>query len=230
MSEEAGLLRHDAEFRSQEVFFLGSRANFPLEIAGKKREVPTYAHVKIGGAVLGGIVMAWQAGRAAEPASADAFESRRTGLPISRCSYRVPGFEQLPSATKTTGLLSHGGGLFRARYFLGPEISSQPRRPQNARDDPAQLSRPNAPGTIGTRFWFTPKQVFFANGIHHHYGSAKMLPAFPESYLATLLAHADAAQLPLQGKSVAGFHERAHADPLRPEARRENGQPRRRRR
>src|SRR6185295_5410221 len=49
------------------------------------------------------------------------------------------------------------------------------------------------------------KQVFFANGIHHHYASAKMLPAFPQDYLVTLLTQSDAAQLPLEGKSVADF-------------------------
>ncbi|TAH38971.1 MAG: dihydrofolate reductase [Bacteroidetes bacterium] len=51
-------------------------------------------------------------------------------------------------------------------------------------------------------------RVFFANGIHHHYSGAKMLPAFNQEYFANLVLNSDPSQLPLNGLSIANFKQK----------------------
>ncbi|MDL2212910.1 dipeptidyl peptidase 3 [Bacteroides sp. OttesenSCG-928-E20] len=47
------------------------------------------------------------------------------------------------------------------------------------------------------------KRVWFSNGIHHHYGMDKFLPAFPQEFLAAEVLKLDAAGLPLaDGQTV----------------------------
>ncbi len=47
------------------------------------------------------------------------------------------------------------------------------------------------------------KQVWFANGIHHHYSSDKFLPAFSQAFFADAVKSVDAATLPLrEGETV----------------------------
>jgi dipeptidyl-peptidase III len=41
------------------------------------------------------------------------------------------------------------------------------------------------------------KRMFFANGIHHHYSSDKLIPGFSEDYFANLVKQADPQYLPL---------------------------------
>jgi dipeptidyl-peptidase-3 len=47
------------------------------------------------------------------------------------------------------------------------------------------------------------KQVWFANGIHHHYSADKMLPGFSPEALAAMVSQSDASRLPLdEGQTV----------------------------
>lgn len=50
------------------------------------------------------------------------------------------------------------------------------------------------------------KRVFFANGIHHHYGNDKILPTFSKEFFAEELKKADAKSLPLmENETVDAF-------------------------
>ncbi len=49
------------------------------------------------------------------------------------------------------------------------------------------------------------KRVFFANGIHHHYSNAKMLPDFSFDYFKELISKSDNAKFPLEGMSTEDF-------------------------
>lgn len=50
------------------------------------------------------------------------------------------------------------------------------------------------------------KQVWFSNGIHHHYGCDKFVPAFSEQFLRQALQSVDPQKLPLsEGQSLAQF-------------------------
>ena len=46
------------------------------------------------------------------------------------------------------------------------------------------------------------KQVWFSNGIHHHYASDKIIPGFSFEYFQELINKSDKPQLPLDGKTV----------------------------
>ncbi len=47
------------------------------------------------------------------------------------------------------------------------------------------------------------KRVWFSNGIHHHYGSEKFIPAFSQEFFKKALADVDASKLPLkEGQTV----------------------------
>ena len=47
------------------------------------------------------------------------------------------------------------------------------------------------------------KRVWFSNGIHHHYGSAKFTPGFSQAFFKTALKSVDATKLPLEnGQTV----------------------------
>lgn len=49
------------------------------------------------------------------------------------------------------------------------------------------------------------KRVFFADGIHHHYSNAKMIPECSPEYFSDLLAKSDQAKLPLEGMNLSEF-------------------------
>jgi dipeptidyl-peptidase III len=50
------------------------------------------------------------------------------------------------------------------------------------------------------------KQVWFSNGIHHHYSNAKMIPSFTPEYLNTLVYNCEQKKLPLgPGQTLAEF-------------------------
>ncbi len=53
------------------------------------------------------------------------------------------------------------------------------------------------------------KQVFFSNGIHHHYSSNKILPAFSAGYLGQLVNNSDATGFPVNtGEDIGAFAKR----------------------
>ena len=41
------------------------------------------------------------------------------------------------------------------------------------------------------------KRVWFSNGIHHHYSSAKIIPDFSKEYFAQLVKNSDSSKFPL---------------------------------
>src|SRR5688572_883950 len=49
------------------------------------------------------------------------------------------------------------------------------------------------------------KRVFFANGIHHHYSTAKFVPECSADFFKEVLKKSDKSKLPLEGKSLEEF-------------------------
>lgn len=59
------------------------------------------------------------------------------------------------------------------------------------------------------KFMVYAKQVWFSNGIHHHYGMEKHIPACSKEYFADLVKNSDAALLPVQqGETPEAFMAR----------------------
>ena len=118
--------------------------------------------------------------------------------------YQVPGFEQLPLSQKKLAYYLVQAGLAGRDIFWDQKYQHN-LAVRKTIEAILQSYRGERTGADWDAFIVYAKQVFFANGIHHHYASAKILPGFPEGYLAALLDNSDAARLPLEGKSVSEF-------------------------
>lgn len=140
-------------------------------------------------------------GWSAEPAftlSADRFADAEV------LRYRIEGFDQLTLQQKKLAYYLTEAGL------SGRDIFWDQRYRHNL------LVRKTLEGVLGTyrgsrqgaewqAFVTYAKQVFFSNGVHHHYGAAKLLPGFSAAYLRRLLDESAPASLPLGGRDVAAL-------------------------
>ncbi|PTY03757.1 dihydrofolate reductase [Opitutaceae bacterium EW11] len=118
--------------------------------------------------------------------------------------YQVPGFENLSLRQKTLAYYLYQAGLSGRDIFWDQKYRHN-LTVRKTLETVLQTYGGHRSGSDWDAFVVYAKRVFFANGIHHHYGSAKMLPTFPKDYLLTLLAKSDQKQLPLGGKSVQEF-------------------------
>lgn len=118
--------------------------------------------------------------------------------------YQVPGFEQLSLPQKKLAYFLAQAGLAGRDIFWDQKYRHN-LAVRKTLEGVLRSYRGERSGADWDAFVVYAKQVFFANGIHHHYASGKMLPGFPEGFLATLLANSDAALLPLEGKSLGDF-------------------------
>jgi dipeptidyl-peptidase III len=118
--------------------------------------------------------------------------------------YQVPGFDQLSLKQKQLAYYLYEAGLSGRDIFWDQKYRNN-LAVRKTLEGVLQSYKGPREGKDWEAFTVYAKEVFFANGIHHHYGSAKMLPSFTPDYLQTLLTQSDAAQLPLEGKTVGDF-------------------------
>lgn len=143
---------------------------------------------------------------AVQAAAADSnfqFEADRFA-DIQILRYQVPGFENLPLSQKKLAYYLYEAGLSGRDIFWDQKYRYN-LTVRKTLEGVLQSYRGARSGADWEAFIVYAKQVFFANGVHHHYGSVKQLPAFPSTYFLTLLNQSDATKLPLEGKSVAEF-------------------------
>lgn len=114
--------------------------------------------------------------------------------------YRVPGFDQLSLPQKKLAYYLYEAALSGRDIYWDQKYRHNltVRKTLEAILQSYQGERSGADWDAFTTY---AKQVFFANGIHHHYASTKILPTFPRDYLTTLITKSDSARLPLAGKS-----------------------------
>lgn len=142
---------------------------------------------------------------AAETAATPQFEykaDRFADIQVAR--YQVPGFDQLPLREKQLAYYLTQAGLCGRDIFWDQKYRNN-LVVRKTLEGVLETYRGERTGQDWDAFVVYAKRVFFANGIHHHYGAVKMLPTFPQPYLLTLLQQSDAAHLPLEGKSVEAF-------------------------
>ncbi len=152
-----------------------------------------------------GLAALWVALPSAHAAPAVAFNyeaDRFADIQVLR--YQVPGFEQLTLKQKQLAYYLCEAGLSGRDIFWDQKYRHN-LAVRKTLEAILRSYRGTRSGADWDAFVAYAKQVFFANGIHHHYASVKLVPTFPQGYLATLLAQSDAKQLPLEGKSVAAF-------------------------
>ncbi|MCW8871178.1 MAG: dipeptidyl peptidase 3 [Xanthomonadales bacterium] len=111
-------------------------------------------------------------------------------------SYRVPGFDTLPLQEKklvyylSQAALSGRDMIYDQNY----EHNLRIRRLLSAIVDSYPGDRASADYASLLEY---AKRVWFANGIHHHYSSDKMMPGFSPEALAKMASESDQSRLPL---------------------------------
>jgi dipeptidyl-peptidase III len=149
------------------------------------------------------VATAFVPARAAEAAPAFEFKADRFA-DIQVLRYRVPGFEELSLQQKKLAYYLCEAGLAGRDIFYDQKYRHN-LLIRKTLEGIIESYRGDRGGADWDAFVTYAKQVFFANGIHHHYASVKILPNFSPEYLSQLIAKSDAGRLPLQGKTPADF-------------------------
>lgn len=119
--------------------------------------------------------------------------------------YQVPGFEQLSAQQKELAYYLYEAAL------AGRDIVWDQNNKYNLtirRTLEAVLNANVADTTSDeyNKFLTYTKQIWFSNGIHHHYSSTKIMPEFTPEFFSSLVKKVDAKNLPvLAGENVDAF-------------------------
>ncbi|MDX2185582.1 MAG: dihydrofolate reductase [Opitutaceae bacterium] len=156
------------------------------------------------GALLGAALVAGSlSGGEVTPEMEFRFEADRFA-DIQVLRYRAVGFEELSLRQKCLAYFLTQAGLSGRDIFWDQKYRHNLAIRKTIEAILESYSGERAGGEWQA-FETYARQVFFANGIHHHYASVKFTPGFTPAYLQNLLAHSDASMLPLRGKSVEQF-------------------------
>lgn len=118
------------------------------------------------------------------------YEDERFG-DVQMLRYRVEGFEELPLRRKALVWCLSEAALW-GRDMLWDQHCGVNLRIRRALEAAYERCGEGA-------FREYVKRVWFANGIHHHYSCAKLVPGFSPAFLRGALLNADAKRLPLRG-------------------------------
>ncbi|MCC6840461.1 MAG: dihydrofolate reductase [Flavobacteriales bacterium] len=108
--------------------------------------------------------------------------------------YQVPGWEQLSLQQKKLAYYLTMASL-SGRDIMWDQNYRHNLKVRRALEKIIKEYKGERTGAEWDAFMVYAKEIFFANGIHHHYGQQKFTPAFPRSYLDTLVT-ASGADLP----------------------------------
>lgn len=116
--------------------------------------------------------------------------------------YQVPGFEQLPLAQKqllyflSQAALAGRDIIWDQNYHLNLTI-------RRTLEQIVECFKGDRESELFKRFMLYTKQVWFANGIHHHYSNRKFNPTFSLAELKQLINQTEGANFPLdKGETV----------------------------
>lgn len=153
--------------------------------------------------VRGGIVLVIVAGgtmlRVQAGAPFDYHAERFADAVVMR--YEVPGFATLTLRQKHLAYCLTEAGL-AGRDILWDQKYRHNLAVRKMLEGVLQSYSGDRHGPDWEAFVAYAKQVFFSNGIHHSYKNTKLIPGFPPAFLRQLLAGSEAAQLPLEGRTV----------------------------
>lgn len=108
--------------------------------------------------------------------------------------YQVPGWEQLSLQQKKLAYYLTMAGL-SARDIIWDQNYRHNLVVRRALEKIIKDYKGERSGAEWDAFMLYAKEIFFANGIHHHYGMDKFTPEFPRAYMDSLVA-ASGAKLP----------------------------------
>ena len=110
--------------------------------------------------------------------------------------YQVPGFNELPLQQKKL-LYYLSEAALSGRDIIWDQNYKHNLRVRRVLEGILTTYSGPRKTTDWLAFEVYAKRVFFSNGIHHHYSSAKILPGFPPSYFKYLLDECAAMKWPL---------------------------------
>lgn len=105
--------------------------------------------------------------------------------------YQIPGWEQLTLQQKQLCYYLNMAGL-AGRDIMWDQNYLHNLKIRRALEKILRDHKGERSGAEWDAFLVYTKQVFFSNGIHHHYSNDKHMPAFPREYFEKLLAESGA--------------------------------------
>lgn len=117
--------------------------------------------------------------------------------------YQVPGFNELSLQQKKLLYYLYEAAL-SGRDITWDQNYKQNLRVRRVLENVLRYYTGPREGEAWHQFEVYAKRVFFSNGIHHHYSTAKILPACSREYFRGLLKDSPTAQWPLTANEATG--------------------------
>ncbi|MEO5572303.1 MAG: dihydrofolate reductase [Bacteroidia bacterium] len=118
--------------------------------------------------------------------------------------YQVPGFEELSLQQKQLAYYMYMAGRSGRDIFYDQKYKHN-LRIRKTLETILTTYNGDKKSDNYNKFLTYSKRFFFANGIHHHYSNAKIIPEFSFDYFKTLITGSDAAKIPLDGMKMDEF-------------------------
>lgn len=115
--------------------------------------------------------------------------------------YKVPGFDELSLKQKQLAYYLYMAGMSGRDIFYDQKYRHN-LRIRKTLETILTTYNGDKNAEDYKKFLTYAKRFFFANGIHHHYSSAKMLPEFSFDYFKTLISGSDQTKIPLDGMTM----------------------------
>ncbi len=121
--------------------------------------------------------------------------------------YQVPGFEELNLQQKKLCYYLYEAAI-SGRDMIWDQNYKHNLVIRKSLENIHQTYKGKKEGEDWNKFNDWSKQVFFSNGIHHHYSTIKMMPEFSQAYFKTLMDESDAKGFPVaEGETIAQLNE-----------------------
>lgn len=122
--------------------------------------------------------------------------------------YQVPGWEELSLQQKQLAYYLYEAAL-SGRDIIYDQLGKHNLSVRKTNEAIFNSYKGQKSGAEWDHFLTYAGRVWFSNGIHHHYGSDKILPGFSPEYFDGLVRQSDQALLPLQdGEDLEAFIKR----------------------
>ncbi|HKR06019.1 MAG TPA: dihydrofolate reductase, partial [Bacteroidia bacterium] len=118
--------------------------------------------------------------------------------------YKVPGFDELSLQQKQLTYYMSMAGISGRDIFFDQKYKHNLRIRKTLETILTSFNGDKKSDDYN-KFLTYCKRFFFANGVHHHYSSTKMLPEFSFDYFKTLINESNVGKLPLDGMKMDAF-------------------------
>ncbi len=115
--------------------------------------------------------------------------------------YQVPGFESLPARQKELAYYLYQAAL-SGRDIIWDQHYKYGLKIRAVLEAVVKSYSGNRESEEFRKFTVYVKQVWFANGIHHHYSMKKFTPGFSKEYFEELVRNSDSSLMPVKGGNL----------------------------